>query len=271
MEMLPVKYHGLPFHEYIQQNTPVASIKAATERLLWHQRLGHPSDYYLFNAHKHVDGVPQFKHMDPVLETCPTCINAKQKKEPAGPNPTRTATVPYQGLSIDFSFSGTKSKNPGRAKDYVGLNGETSWILITDHATRMKHGDTRLSKAPPLQHWLRHFLQQHKPACPGKYVCLDQGGELYNNPAMVKMIREEGYEIRPTGADASNQNGPVERGHLTVANAIRAQLLGANLPVKFWPYAFHHWLRIDNSIPSKDQPSSPLFLATGLVSMVETS
>ena len=32
------------------------------------------------------------------------------------------------------------------------------------------------------------------------------------------------YDIKPTGAGASNQNGPAERGHLTVANAVRAML-----------------------------------------------
>jgi hypothetical protein len=64
--------------------------------------------------------------MKKVLDQCPTCIRAKQtKEEPAGPNSTRSATQPYQGLSIDFSFSGTKSKDKERAREYVGLNGET--------------------------------------------------------------------------------------------------------------------------------------------------
>jgi len=58
MTKLPTQFHLLPLHEYIQSNTPVLTIKAATERLLWHQRLGHPSDYCLFNAHRHADGVP---------------------------------------------------------------------------------------------------------------------------------------------------------------------------------------------------------------------
>ena len=40
-------------------------------------------------------------------------------------------------------------------------------------------------------------------------------------------------------------------------------LLGANLDTHFWPYAFHHWLRIDNSLPSRDQLQAPLKLATG--------
>jgi len=111
MTKLPVQFHTLPFHECIQANTPVSTIKAATERLLWHQRLGHPSDYYLFNAHRHADGVPRFPHMDRVLDICPTCICSKQTKNATGGNTTRIAEQPYQGLSVDFSFSGTCSKN----------------------------------------------------------------------------------------------------------------------------------------------------------------
>ena len=49
--------------------------------------------------------------MDRVLDLCPTCIRAKQTKTAAGGITTRTAEQPYQGLSIDFSFSGTRSKN----------------------------------------------------------------------------------------------------------------------------------------------------------------
>lgn len=260
LKQLPMLYQDLPYHEYIHHNTPVNAIREETQRMLWHQRLGHPSDYYLFNAHKHITGVPQFKHLDPILETCPTCIRAKQTKEPAGPHSTRTATRPYQGLSIDFSFAGQKSKNNERASDFVGLNGETCWILVSDHFSRMKHGSTRVSKASPLQ-WLQDFLTKYSPNCSDKYVFLDQGGELYGNPAVRQIFADSGYTIRPTGADASNQNGPVERGHLTVANAIRAMLTGANLPIKFWPYAFHHWLRIDNSLPSRDQEHAPLKLA----------
>jgi hypothetical protein len=66
---------------------------------------------------------------------CPTCIRSKQTKSPAGPNTTRTATVPFQGLSVDFSFAGTHSANASRAADFVGFNGETCWILISASGT----------------------------------------------------------------------------------------------------------------------------------------
>jgi len=126
----------------------------------------------------------------------------------------------------------------------------------------MKYGNTRVSKASPIN-WLRDFLEKYAPACSGKYVFMDQGGELYNNPKVCKLFTGFGYDIRPTGADASNQNAPVEHGHLVVANAIHALLLGANLPIKFWPYAFHFWLRIDNSMASRDQLVSPNYITTG--------
>ena len=265
MALCPQHYaKDLPYHEIIQDNTPLASIKTSTERLLWHQRLGHPSDYYLFHAHEHIQGVPKFKHATSILDHCPTCIRAKQKKEPAGHNTTRIATQPLQGLSIDFSFSGLKSKNEAREDDYLGINGETSWILVTDNFSRQLIGDTRLSKASPL-HWLRHILDQYSPKCHDKYVYMDQDGELYKNPLVRDLFAEFNYDIRPTGADASNQNGPVERAHLTVGNALRAMLLGANLDIKFWPYAFHHYLRIKNAIPSRDQDQAPVTIATGKV------
>lgn len=160
-------------------------------------------------------------------------------------------------MSIDFSFAGQKSNNQDCAQDYEGLNGKTCWILVSNHFSRMKHSSTHISKASPLQ-WLSDFLKRYSPDCHDKYVFLDQGGELYRNPQVHELFKCFDYEIRPTGANLSNQNGPVERAHLTVANAVQAMLTGANLPIKFWPYAFHHWLRINNSLPSRDQTSSPL-------------
>jgi len=100
-----------------------------------------------------------------------------------------------------------------RDNDCIGLNGETSWIPVTDHFSRMKHGKTRVSKASPIN-WLQDFLEKHVPACSGKHVFMDQDGELHNNPEVRKLFTRFDYDIRPTGADASNQNAPVEQGHL---------------------------------------------------------
>jgi hypothetical protein len=132
-------------------------LSARAERLLWHQRLSHSGDDILYNAHKHITGVPKFAHRDPVLEQCPTCLATKLCKQAAGHNPTHPATVPFQGLSIDFAFTGQDSKNKKRAVDYKGINGKTCYILISDHATTALEGSSRISKGSPIQ-WLHQWL-----------------------------------------------------------------------------------------------------------------
>ena len=64
-----------------------------------------------------------------------------------------------QGLSINFVFVRVHSKNKQRCQDYVGVNGKTYWILVTDHFTGMQFGATQRSKASPIK-WLRQFLVQ---------------------------------------------------------------------------------------------------------------
>jgi hypothetical protein len=230
---------------------------------LWQQRLGHPSDSYLYAAHKHIDGVPQFKKRDPILESCPICLFAKLKKSSPGSNGTRKATVPWQGLSIDFAFTGQRSKDKACAATYRGLNGKTCYILIADHAALTLDGTPRISRGAPLN-WLESWLKQHSLTMPGKYVYLDQGGELFNNQKVRSLFQRFGYAIYPTGADSSHQNGPVERAHQTIGNALRTMLIGSNLDARFWPYVFHAYLRVKNALPLKDQNSSPYVLRTGV-------
>ena len=89
------------FTNVVETAVPIHAIRAKTAKLLWHQRLGHPCDEYLYNAHKFIDGVPNFSQQTSVLDQCPTCIQAKQTKQSPGKHSTRVATQPYQGLSID--------------------------------------------------------------------------------------------------------------------------------------------------------------------------
>ncbi|KAG7373018.1 hypothetical protein IV203_033742 [Nitzschia inconspicua] len=50
LEHMSKDFCMIPFHDYIHPNTPVHSNKAATEGMLWHQRLDHPSDHSLYNC-----------------------------------------------------------------------------------------------------------------------------------------------------------------------------------------------------------------------------
>ena len=69
------------------------------------------------------------------------------------------------------------------------------------------------------------------------------------------------YIIIPTGSDASFQNGPVERSHRTLGEALKACLHGAGLDIKFWPYALQHVVQIWNAIPGSGQEHLPLFVS----------
>ena len=75
---------------------------------------------------------------------------------------TKKATQPHQGLSIDFAFSGVKSKNKSRQKDFVGFSGETSWCLIVDHFTGQHYGICEQTKASPIA-WFTDFLHRYSP------------------------------------------------------------------------------------------------------------
>jgi len=87
---------------------------------------------------------------------------------------------------------------------------------------------------------------------------MDQGGESYRSKAIRDLFEKEfGHKMRFTGTGAHQQNGLVERANQTMDKAIRAMLIGAGLPVKFWPCAFRHFPRIKNSaLPQRDATES---------------
>jgi hypothetical protein len=92
---------------------------------------------------------------------------------------------------------------------------------------------------------------------------LDQGGELFNHPGIRKVLTEFEYEIYPTGANSSHQNGFVEHSHGHIGDALCAKLTGANLNARFWPYGFVDYIRKHNAIcPAPGQSKSSLKMLT---------
>ena len=72
------------------------------------------------------------------------------------------ATCPWQWLSVDFAFFGQSRKDKNEYEDYLGLHGETCWILFKDHFTGLVVGKCLVSKATPLI-FIRDLLQKHFP------------------------------------------------------------------------------------------------------------
>jgi hypothetical protein len=174
---------------------------------------------------------------------------------------SRVATTCFQGISIDFSFIISKSKNSDRYIDNLGLKGETCYILITDHYSGMVFGKAFQNKAPPIQ-WFNQWLAQYTPDAQLKTVRFDQGGELGRCNAVLELFKNYGYAIKITGADSSHQNGCIECAHKTIGNMMCTLLNGADLPCKFWPYAFQHSLFLMNHIIHDGKANPPITICT---------
>ena len=233
----------------------VRSLSRSALRMLWHQRLGHLNFRRLSTMHRFVKGMPEFT-IPNELEACPVCLAAKLRKQPAGTATTMRSTVCNQGISIDFGFMVQRSKNSKRQHNLVGINGETCYALITDHYSGRLYGRAFASKAPPVE-WLNNWLANNAPNCPDKYVRMDGGGELGKSRDVHRTFTNFGYTVELTGPDSSHQNGPGERPHQTIGDALRSMLSGANLQASFWPYAFYHYVRLYNFVPHGTRPSSP--------------
>ena len=223
--------------------------------MLWHQRLGHLNFRRLAQMHQHVRGMPAFP-LPSEIDNCPVCLASKLRKSPAGHTNTMVATFCHQGLGIDFGFIVQTSKNSKRRDALIGLNGESCYCLITDHFSGRIAGRAFASKAPPVD-WLNNWLANNSPSCSDKYVRMDGGGELGRSHDVRQVFQQFGYTVQLTGPDASHQNGPAERPHQTIGDALRAMLSGSNLAPSFWPYAFYHFIRLYNFIPHGTRPSSP--------------
>jgi len=111
------------------------------------------------------DGIPEItRGKDSALDGCPVCLATNMKSRNCGDGETRTATEPGQGLSLGFSFAGQHLKNAKdpkkmRINDYMGIRGETCYLLLHDHVTERLDGVCRQSKAPPIA-WLKRWLKK---------------------------------------------------------------------------------------------------------------
>lgn len=244
-----------PEFSSVSRDLLVGSLSRPALTMLWHQRLGHLNFRRLSELHRHTRGLPALS-IPGTIDQCAVCLAAKLRKAPRGSASIMVATICLQGLSIDFAFMVQRSGDPKRFDNLVGLNGETCYVLITDHYSGRIFGRAFATKAPPVD-WLNSWLANNAPVCADKYVRMDGGGELGRCHEIRDTFANFGYQVQLTGPDSSHQNGPGERPHQTIGDALRAMLSGAALRPAFWPYAFYHYVRLYNFVPRGSRPSSP--------------
>jgi hypothetical protein len=148
----------------------------------------------------------------------------------------------------------------------MGPEEEKCYLLIADHYSRMLFGRCFVQKTPPseyLDNWL-HTMHPRIVNIPDKYVRMDLGSELGLSHKGDQVFKKYGYTIEQTAPNSSVMNAPVERPHQTVADGIRTLLGGANLELRYWTYAFYHYLKIYNLVPHGDDDVSPYEKCTGI-------
>ena len=217
--------------------------------MIWHKHLSHMLPQTIQETYKYVDSVPNlsiFNFNDATNYS--NCIKSNTKNNsPRKWSLSEMVTCTYQGLFIDFGFSGRISNNeegkiiPYSYKDNKWINAETSWILIS------YHGDTQLSK--DFYQISGIFLAGILSQCV-QQVCgsWSRGQILLQFRCIELFFWFYKYKVYPIGADALHQNSPVEHGHQTIATSIYVLLFGSGLPVKFWLYVFFHVICIKNSL-----------------------
>jgi hypothetical protein len=185
------------------------------------------------------------------------------RKVARGSDPAFEATHLGQGLALDVGFMFQRSKNKNRADLLTGINGCNAYCIVYDFLTEVIFGITLIGKLTPLT-WLHILLTRIAPpaSVTRRIVRMDLGGETGLNPDINALLTRHCYVTQPTGASASNQNPTAERPHQTIANAIRAMLFGANIPPKYWEYAFYFFLRIHTVLPHGKKTVSPYHMAT---------
>ena len=84
-----------------------------------------------------------------------------------------------------------------------------------------------------------------------------QGGEMARNPAIVSLFDKYGYEVRRTAPDAYHQNSPAEVPHRYIVEAVSYLVEGHQVPLKPWPYALSHYIKVCGMVPHGESELSP--------------
>ena len=92
---------------------------------------------------------------------------------------------------------------------------------------------------------------------------VDLGRELGSSTVFSKIIHEEGFTLKVTGAEASSQNGMTESLHNTFAQMTRCALYSAGLGLEYWSYSLRLSVYVKNHLPHRSIPTTPFQEFTG--------
>ncbi|MBW0538332.1 hypothetical protein O181_078047 [Austropuccinia psidii MF-1] len=202
---------------------PISSDTCSALEVLWHRWIGHLSLRNLrrlrqFDA---ATGIPS--HHMPDVKLCHHCSVSKSKHRPVQAPSRGSIRAPGDLIVADLIGPLPCSID---SKRYV--------LVIQDFFTRLTTAIPIPDKAEAktqLRNWMNHFFNE--------------------------FLLKHGVEHEYSMPYEHHQNGRIERTNRTLSEIARTCLIGANLPVKLWSYAFKHAMWIFNRTLHFDCKQTP--------------
>ena len=223
-----------------------------------------PQDIANYAQKHNLFGNPHWKHVQDYVLNAPkptTIVDFDNKTELID-----GITLDHDNTIIDPMDQTTAvakaANNTKRFQRLVGVNGETCYVLITDHKSGAWHVSIQRDKSPPLD-FFKEWLATHGSSVSNRHVRLDGGGELGNCAAVNDLFCQVGYEIEVTAPNSSSEIGQAECPHCTIANGVCTMLFSAGLKPKYWLCALCHFVLISNCLPHGNCTELALELCTG--------
>ena len=179
---------------------------------------------------------------------------AKQTKVPVRPHSTCLATQPYQGLSINFCFTGISSKDSNQKSNYRVINGKTCCILVTDHFTDIKHGVHKSQKGHLSNGLPTSLLNITLSAKASMFIWTK-----VNSSTILKFkifSRRKAMTFSPLELITPTKTAQLSQDIALLLQTLYVPclLVGTNLDTNFWPYA--HQMLLTSSAQDR-QPVPP--------------
>ena len=199
--------------------------------LQWHKRFGHIAVSGLQHLRRRnlVEGFNVDESSE--LRDCEACIQAKQTHIPFPKTTNRQTTYIGELTHIDLW-------GPAR---FPATNGAKYYITFIDDYSRhctMKLLKTKTETTDKVKEYVatvERLLRRHAPMA----IQADNGMEFVNTD-LQHWLGQHGIHFRSSAPYSPQQNGTAERYNRTVADLIRAMLIGKKLPKVLWGTAALH-------------------------------
>ncbi|KAL0550370.1 hypothetical protein IC582_014879 [Cucumis melo] len=215
--------------ELLSLQVPSPSISAPvtdSDTYQWHLRLGHASPEKL----RHLISI---NNLNSITKFVPfNCLNCKLAKQPALSFSTSTSICdkPFDLIHSDIWGPALTST----------VNGYRYYVLFIDDFSRftwiyfLKHRSELSRTYIEFANMIRTQF-----SCPIKTLRTDNALE-YKDSTLLSFLSQQGTLVQRSCPHTSQQNGRAERKHRHILDSVRALLLSASCPEKFWGEAPLH-------------------------------